>query len=248
MVSSRNILAVIVWGGKYNNNNNQPTKAIDLTYLAHLDSKWIFPKAAVYRERHWKSTQRNSELCAGWHLLQSSLFQIRLLHSKRRPEIYRQDSGCDTFLFVCETEKGGKKKNFFLLTSQSPSNSGGPISRQSCYYASFSPPHEDLESWWLTRRVGEKAFCSSRYVERDALLFHPHRKKKKKVFRCVCVCARGCWSLRGFFWLAATRQCIYIQLIPPLFSMTKYNIPKHAKVMKYIQTRLHHLLIEIHHF
>jgi hypothetical protein len=156
--------------------------------------------------------------------------------------------GVTHFCLCVRQKKGGRRRTFSFFTSQSPSNSGGPISRQSCYYASFSPPHEDLESWWLTRRVGEKAFCSSRYVERDALLFHPHRKKKKKVFRCVCVCARGCWSLRGFFWLAATRQCIYIQLIPPLFSMTKYNIPKHAKVMKYIQTRLHHLLIEIHHF
>lgn len=159
--------------------------------------------------------------------------------------LYRQDSGCDTFLFVCETEKGGKKKNFFLLTSQSPSNSGGPISRQSCYYASFSPPHEDLESWWLTRRVGEKAFCSSRYVERDALLFHPHRKKKKKVFRCVCVCQRVLELKRILLTSCYSTVYIYIQLIPPLFSMTKYNIPKHAKVMKYIQTRLHHLLIVV---
>lgn len=116
MVSSRNILALIVWGGKYNNNNNQPTKAIDLTYLAHLDSKWIFPKAAVYRERHWKSTQRNSELCAGWHLLQSSLFQIRLLHSKRRPEICIDKTlGVTHFCLCVRQKKGGRRRTFSFL-------------------------------------------------------------------------------------------------------------------------------------
>lgn len=112
--------------------------------------------------------------------------------------------------------KEGRSTSF--ETDTRPSNSGGPISRQSCYYASFSPPHGTSELMADKEDEGggkKKAFCSSvceRERERDALLFHTHTE--------VSSGARGCWSLRGFFFPVYPSSCVPIQLIP-LFQMPK---------------------------
>lgn len=72
--------------------------------------------------------------------------------------------------------KEGRSTSF--ETDTRPSNSGGPISRQSCYYASFSPPHGTSELMADKEDEGggkKKAFCSSVCErERERCSFVPH--------------------------------------------------------------------------
>lgn len=118
-----------------------------------------------------------------------------------------------------------------LETDTRPSNSGGPISRQSCYYASFSPPHGNIRvDGWQGRRGWKKAFCSS-VCE---MLFCSTRSR-------VSSGARGCWSLRGFFFsiallLWAANSSIFIAKINTL--------TKHKQGHEVCPT-LHHLAVII---
>ena len=143
------------------------------------------------------------DFCFKVHFSNPSTFQ-------ELEEKYRQENSLGvTHFFLPEKggrllKKGEKKKNFYQasLATVADQWADSPV-----IMLLFHPLTETsrVDVWQQHKTGREKAFCSW-YVEDDALLVHPHTEIKSRR-----LCARGCWSLRGFFWLALYLQ-IYIYI------------------------------------